>query len=229
LGAVGGTAEATLWAYAGGGTWYDDSAGKWAINSDTNIQTFSYLNDLRVKGCTEPNPGQTNTGDGSFPIFQQGKAAMAYATLGNSPAFMQPIKDAGLNVKATTIPTNNGTEPFTLGIQDNLEAFKKPGNQQLVQEILERFYTADHYAAAAKTEGLFPTTQSALDIAVKDPETGLTVDDLALMEKSRFYPTTQPSWSAVNGRIKSDIGLTVTDGNDVATVLGAIQVAALAG
>ncbi|MGB4137089.1 MAG: extracellular solute-binding protein [Microbacterium sp.] len=227
LGAVGGTAEATLWTYSGGGAYFDD--GEWVINSDTNVDTFDYLKKLTEQGCTQPNPGQTNTGDGTFPLFQHGKAAMVYATLGNSPAFMGPITEAGLKVGTTTHPTANGAEPLTLGIQDNLLAFKKPGNKELVADLLARYYEPERYAELAKLEGLFPTTHSALDITLKDPESGLTPADLELMEKSRFYPTSQPAWTAVNARIKSDIGLTVTDGSDVRATLNALQDVAAAG
>lgn len=227
LGAVGGTAEATLWTYSGGGDFFADD--EWVIDSDTNVETFEYLKELTAKGCTQPNSGQTNTGDGTYPLFQQGKAAMAYGTLGNSPAFMGPIKEAGLKVAATTHPTANGADPLVLGIQDNLLAFKKPGNQALVADLLTRYYAADHYANVAKIEGVFPTTRSALDVTLSDPDTGLTPADLELMESARFYPTTQPGWTGANARIKSDIGLAVTEGNDTRQVLTAIQGAAAAG
>ncbi|MBN9139272.1 MAG: extracellular solute-binding protein [Micrococcales bacterium] len=226
LGATGGTGTAAAWVFAGGGELYED--GQWTIDSDTNVDTFQYLQDLAAAGCTQPNPGQTNTGDGTWPLFAQGKAAMVYAPLGNVPGFMDPVRDAGLKVEATTHPTNNGAKPSILGIQDNLMAFKKPGNQKLVQELLGRFYAADQYAAIAKTEGLFPLTQSALAVSLADPDLGLTQDDVDLLNSARFYPN-QPGWAAANARLKSDIGLAVVPGADVKQVLTAIQDAAVAG
>ena len=220
LGAVGGTAEAALWTYSGGGDYFKD--GEWVIDSDTNVKTFEFVKQLTADGCTQPNPGQTNTGDGTYPLFQQGKAAMAYGTLGTG-AFTTPAREAGIEFGTATYPTAGGADPLTLGIQDNLLAFKKEGNQQLIADLLTRYYEAEHYANVAKTEGVFPTTKSALDITINDPETGLTPSDLELMEQSRFYPTTQPGWTGVNARIKSDIGLAVTEGNDTRQVLAAIQ------
>ncbi|MGF3056429.1 extracellular solute-binding protein [Microbacterium sp. YY-01] len=226
LGATGGTGNAAAWVFAGGGEFFED--GEWTINSETNVETFQFLQNLAAEGCTQPNAGQSNTGDGTWPLFAQGKAAMTYAPLGDVPGFMDPVKEAGLSIAATTHPTNNGAEPTILGIQDNLMAFKKPGNQQLVQEILKRFYEPERYAQIAKTEGLFALTQSALDVSVNDEELGLTQADLDLLNTARFYPN-HPGWAAANGRIKSDIGLTVDSGADVAQILTGIQDAATAG
>ena len=46
LGAVGGTAEAALWTYSGGGDYFKD--GEWVIDSDTNVIEVA-VRRLRVK------------------------------------------------------------------------------------------------------------------------------------------------------------------------------------
>lgn len=227
LGTEGGTGTAGTWLYSGGGAWNND--GEWVINSDTNIATMEYLQDLAEKGCTQPNPGQTNRGDGTWPLFAQGKAAMVYAPLGQVPGFMDPVKEAGLNVAATTHPTNGGADPVALTIQDNLMAFKKPGNKDHVADILARFYEADRYAGISKTEGLFATTKAALDIMLQDTDLELTQEDIDLLQNSRFEPTRVAGWPGANARIKSDIGLAVMSGADARQVLDAIQEVAEAG
>lgn len=226
LGATGGTGVAASWLFAGGGEFFDN--GEWTIDSDTNVATFEYLQELEASGCAQPNSGQTNTGDGTWPLFAQGKAAMVYGPLGNVPGFMAPVEEAGLNIQATTHPVANGATPSILGIQDNLMAFKKPGNQELVQELLERFYQAERYAEIAKTEGLFALTSSALEISLADEELGLTSADIELLNDARFYPN-EPGWAAANGRLKSDIGLTTAPGANVRQILETIQSAAVAG
>ncbi|QNP55264.1 ABC transporter substrate-binding protein [Tessaracoccus defluvii] len=71
LGAVGGTAEAALWTYSGGGDYFKD--GEWVIDSDTNVETFEFIKQLTADGCTQPNPGQTNTGDGTYPCSSRAR------------------------------------------------------------------------------------------------------------------------------------------------------------
>ncbi|MQY10484.1 hypothetical protein SRB5_05920 [Streptomyces sp. RB5] len=223
LGTEGGTYEFGTWARSNGGDWR--TGGKWTINSDRNVETLGFLKNLTASGWTQPNPGQTNRADGTWPLFAQGKAAMVYGSFGTR-AFMDPVRKADIDYGIGTHPTAHGAEPVTHGVQDYLMAFRKDGNRELVQQFLEYFYQPANYVEYLRVEGLLPTTQSGADEFAKDPE---TAEYVKLMPKARFDPTAEPVWAELSGTMGTELGTAVAKNGDPRAVLDRFQDIAEAG
>ncbi|MGP3936977.1 extracellular solute-binding protein [Nonomuraea sp. KM88] len=217
LGAEAGDYEFGTWMRANGGDWR--TGDRWTVNDERAVETLQFLKSLTQDGYTQPNPGQTNRPDGTWPLFAQGKAAMVYASFGTR-AFLDQVEKSGVDYGTAMHPTNHGAEPATHGIQDYLMAFKKDGNQQLVREFLDYFYQADNYAEYLKVEGLLPTTSSASAIMREDPKVSPIVDMVA---KARFDPTSQPVWAELRGTVAAELGTAVGPSGDPRAVLDKFQ------
>ncbi|MEU4576907.1 extracellular solute-binding protein [Nonomuraea sp. ATR24] len=217
LGAEAGDYELGTWVRANGGDWRTD--GKWTVNGERSVEALQFLKSLAQEGYTQPNPGQTNRPDGTWPLFAQGKVGMVYASFGTR-AFLEQVDQAKIDYGATTHPTNHGAEPATHGIQDYLMAFKKDGNQQLVREFLDYFYQVDNYTKYLKVEGLLPTTASATEAMRKDPKVSPYVDMVA---KARFDPTSQPVWAELRGTMAADLGNALAPTGDPRATLDKLQ------
>ncbi|MEV0587752.1 extracellular solute-binding protein [Nonomuraea sp. NPDC050310] len=217
MGAEGGDYEFGTWLRANNGDWRVN--GKWAVNGERSLETLQFLKTLTQEGHTQPNPGQTNRADGTWPLFAQGKAAMVYASFGTR-AFLDPVEKAGIEYGTAPHPVNNGATPATHGIQDYLMAFKKDGNQELVRQFLTYFYQAGNYAKYLKVEGLLPTTQSASDVLRQDAKVAPIVDMVA---RARFDPTSEPVWSELRGTIAAELGTGLAADSDPAALLGKFQ------
>ncbi|NDL57836.1 extracellular solute-binding protein [Phytoactinopolyspora mesophila] len=223
LGSEGGTGEFGTWARSNDGDWMID--GEWTINGDRNVETLEFLAELSEDGLTQPNPGQTNRADGTWPLFAQGRAAMVYASFGTR-AFMGPVEESGIEFGVATHPTNNDAEPSTHGIQDYLMAFRKEDNQQAVSDFLAYFYQPENYAEYLRVEGLLPTTESGANEFRDDDEFGQYVE---LLEHARFDPAAQPVWAELRGTLDSDLGTGVAPNADPQELLDRIQSIAEAG
>jgi multiple sugar transport system substrate-binding protein len=223
LGAESADYEFGTWARANGGDWMTD--GKWTIDSDRNVETLEFLQSMTERGFTQPNPGQTNRADGTWPLFAQGKVAMVYGSFGTR-AFMDPIKKAKIDYGITTHPTNHGAEPATHGIQDYLMAFRKDGNQELVSEFLAYFYQPENYIEYLKVEGLLPTTASGSEEFAKDPATAEFVE---LIPEARFEPTSEPVWAELRGAMSTQLGTGASPDTDPRRLLGEFQAIAESG
>ncbi|HET7342605.1 MAG TPA: extracellular solute-binding protein, partial [Methylomirabilota bacterium] len=81
LGPEEAQAEWSIWMWNNGGDWKDGE--RWAIDSDRNVRTLTFLADLANKHrVTQVNPGKTNRTDGAFQLFKDGKVGMV---MGFSP------------------------------------------------------------------------------------------------------------------------------------------------
>ncbi|WP_129668906.1 extracellular solute-binding protein [Phytoactinopolyspora endophytica] len=223
LGSEGGSGEFGTWARSNGGDWMID--GEWTVNSAQNVETLEFLQSITEAGYTQPNPGQTNRADGTWPLFAQGKAAMVYASFGTR-AFMEQVEEGEVDYGVATHPTNDGTEPSTHGIQDYLMAFRQDGNQQIVSDFLAYFYEPENYSEYLEVEGLLPTTGSGADEFRDDEE---QAEYIELLEYARFDPTAEPVWSEVRGTLDSDLGTGVSPDADAQELLDRIQTLAESG
>ena len=74
LGPEEAQAEWSIWMWNNGGDWKSGDA--WAINSEKNVQTLTFLAALaNTHKVTQVNPGKTNRTDGAFQLFKDGKVA----------------------------------------------------------------------------------------------------------------------------------------------------------
>ncbi|MFC7587218.1 extracellular solute-binding protein [Nonomuraea antimicrobica] len=105
LGAEAGDYEFGTWVRANGGDWRTD--GKWTVNGERNVEALEFLKSLTQEGYTQPNPGQTNRPDGTWPLFAQGKVGMVYASFGTR-AFLDQVEKAGVEYGTAPIPPTTG-------------------------------------------------------------------------------------------------------------------------
>lgn len=216
LGPEESQAEFQMWANGNGGHWVDDS-GEWTIDSPENVETLQWLGDNLVEpGLTQPNPASTNRTD-LFSLFAQGNVGML-----NGAVFLPGIIDEQnpeLEYGIAPIPSADGDQSSTLGVQDYLMAFQNEGNEEAVRLFLDFFYAEDNYTEFITQEGFLPVTQSGSDALSEDERLQPFIEALP---DAQFYPTTKPAWSTVDGLVKQTIGTAVQDA-DPQAVLEQIQ------
>ena len=203
LGAEEAQAESLLWMLGDGGGYQTD--GKYTINSAPNVAAFTFLKGLVAAGDTEPNPGTVNRTD-LWKEFAQGKVGM----INGSPALIPIITSAGVLQASdwTSVPIAGKTGPLTttLGVCDNVAAFKPNGHQAQIKEFLDFAYQDKYQLAFDKEYDLLPATTSATKALSSDP---VFAPFLTALPNSVQYPS-NTTWATVKSKIQQTIGLAVT-------------------
>jgi multiple sugar transport system substrate-binding protein len=217
LGSEEAQAESLLWMLGNGGK-YQDSSGKYTINSAQNVETFQFLKQMVASGVTEPNPGNKNRTD-LWKQFAQGQIGL----INGSPALI-PILQAGkvlTNADWTSVPIAGKTGPLqsTLGVCDFVAAFKSGGTskQAAIKQFLDFAYQDSYQLQFDKEYDLLPATTSAAQKLSSDPIFG---PFLKALPNAVQYPS-NTNWANVKTQIQHTIGTAVT-GNPK-SVLDAIQ------
>ncbi len=215
LGSEEAQAESLLWFLGNGGN-YQDASGGWTINSAQNVETMQFLKRLVKAGDTEPNPGTKNRTD-LWKDFAAGNIGM----INGSPALIPIIQSAGKLTASdwTSVPIAGKTGPLTstLGVCDNVAAFKPNGHQAQIKKFLDFAYQDTYQTQFDKEYDLLPATVSGSTALASDPSFG---PFLKALPNAVQYPSTT-SWAQVKTQIQHTIGTAVT-GNPQ-SVLDAIQ------
>jgi multiple sugar transport system substrate-binding protein len=220
LGPEEAQAEWAIWMWNNGGDWKAGDA--WAINSDKNVQTLSFLADLaNGKKVTQVNPGKTNRTDGAFQLFKDGKVGMV---MGFSPLAAQLDAEKKVSYGVAEMPTATG-QAVTLGVEDYLMAFKKAGNQDAVKGFLDLYYQPENITRWITAEGFLPVTKSGLQQMSANAKLKPYLDALP---NARLAPTTDPAWDRVKLDVQQSIGAAVQPGGDPKRVLDQLQKNAVA-
>lgn len=205
LGAEEAQAESLLWMLGDGGGY--QTAGKYTINSAPNVAAFTFLKGLVSAGDTEPNPGTVNRTD-LWKEFAQGKVGM----INGSPALIPIIQAAGVLQSSdwTSVPIAGKTGPLTttLGVCDNVAAFKPNNHQAQIKEFLDFAYQDKYQIAFDKEYDLLPATTSAAKALSSDSVFG---PFLTALPNSVQYPS-DTAWANVKTKIQQTIGTAVTGG-----------------
>jgi len=203
LGAEEAQAESLLWMLGDGGGY--QTAGKYTINSAPNVAAFTFLKGLVSAGDTEPNPGTVNRTD-LWKEFAQGKVGM----INGSPALIPIIQAAGVLQSSdwTSVPIAGKTGPLTttLGVCDNVAAFKPNSHQAQIKEFLDFAYQDKYQIAFDKEYDLLPATTSAAKALSSDSVFG---PFLTALPNSVQYPS-DTAWANVKTKIQQTIGTAVT-------------------
>jgi multiple sugar transport system substrate-binding protein len=220
LGSEEAQAESLLWMLGNGGN-YQTSAGKYDINSPKNVETFTFLKKLVAAGDTEPNPGTVNRTD-LWQKFAQGQVGM----INGSPALV-PIIQAGKTLSdsdwaSTEIAGKSGPLTSTLGVCDNVAAFKSNGHEAQIKKFLDFAYQDKYQLKFDKEYDLLPATTTAANALSSDPTFGSFIKALP---HSVQYPS-DTAWPQTKTKIQQTIGTAVT--GDPAEVLGQLQQTATA-
>jgi multiple sugar transport system substrate-binding protein len=220
LGPEEAQAEWAIWMWNGGGDWKSGDA--WAINSDANVRTLSFLADLANRDkVTQVNPGKTNRTDGAFQLFKDGKVGMV---MGFSPLAAQLDAEGKVNYGVAEMPTRVG-QPVTLGVEDYLMAFKKKDNREAVKQFLDLYYQPENITRWITAEGFLPVTKSGLARMASNAKLKPYLDALP---HARLVPTTDPAWDRVKLDVQQNIGLAVQPGGSPRQVLDQLQKNAVA-
>ena len=221
LGSEEAQAESLLWMLGNGGN-YQNASGKYTIDSSANVATFQFLSKLVSAGDTEPNPA-TKDRTPLWQQFAQGQIGMINA----SPALVPIIKTAGVLTDSdwTSVPIagKNGALTKTLGVCDNVAAFKSNGHQAQIKKFLDFAYQDKYQIQFDKEYDLLPATSTAAKALASDPIFG---PFLKALPNSVQYPS-DTSWPQVKTKIQQTIGTAVT--SDPKSVLSQLQQAASAG
>jgi multiple sugar transport system substrate-binding protein len=215
LGPEEAQAESLLWFLGDGGN-YQDAAGKWAINSPQNVAAYTFLKGLVAAGDTEPHPGTVNRTP-LWEQFAQNKVGM----INGSPALI-PIIQAGGTLKPSdwasiAIAGKNGPLTDTLGVCDNVAAFRPGGHEAQIKKFLDFVYQNNYQLQFDREYDLLPATVSGANALANDPTFGSFIKALP---HSVQYPS-NTTWAQVKTQVQNTIGTAVT-GNPV-SVLGQLQ------
>jgi multiple sugar transport system substrate-binding protein len=214
LGAEEAQAESLLWMLGDGGGYQTD--GKYTINSAANVTAFTFLKGLVSAGDTEPNPGTVNRTD-LWQEFAQGKVGM----INGSPALIPIVQSAGVLQSSdwTSVPIAGKTGPLTttLGVCDNVAAFKPNGHEAQIKKFLDFAYQDKYQLAFDKEYDLLPATTSASKALASD---SVFAPFLTALPNSVQYPS-DTAWANVKTKIQQTIGTAVT--GSPSTELGQLQ------
>src|SRR6201996_5738711 len=214
LGSEEAQAESLLWMLGDGGGY--QTAGKYTINSTANVTAFTFLKGLVSAGDTEPNPGTVNRTD-LWKEFAEGKIGM----INGSPALIPIIQSGGVLQASdwTSVPIAGKTGPLTttLGVCDNVAAFKPNGHEAQIKEFLDFAYQDKYQLQFDKEYDLLPATTTAAKALSSDPVFG---PFLTALPHSVQYPS-NTTWATVKSKIQQTIGTAVT--GSPATELGQLQ------
>jgi multiple sugar transport system substrate-binding protein len=203
LGSEEAQAESLLWMLGDGGGY--QTAGKYTIDSAPNVSAFTFLKGLVAAGDTEPNPGTVDRTP-LWEQFAQGKIGM----INGSPALIPIIQSAGDLTSSdwTSVPIagKNGPLTTTLGVCDNVAAFKPNGHEAQIKEFLDFAYQDKYQLAFDREYDLLPATVTATKSLSSDPVFG---PFLTALPNSVQYPS-DTSWANVKAKIQQTIGLAVT-------------------
>ena len=220
LGPEEAQAEWSIWMWNGGGDWKVGDG--WAINSDANVRTLSFLSDLANRDkVTQVNPGKTNRTDGAFQLFKDGKVGMV---MGFSPLAAQLDAEGKVSYGVAEMPTST-SKPVTLAVEDYLMAFKKSNNREAVKQFLDLYYQPENITRWISAEGFLPVTTSGLAKMGGNPKLKPYLDALP---NARLAPTTDPAWDRVKLDVQQNIGLAVQPGGNPKQVLDQLQKNAVA-
>ncbi len=203
LGSEEAQGEAAVWLWGGGGTFGDAKAI--TVNDPSNLPGTEQIKKMIDAGATQADAGSTDRSP-LMDIFVQGKIGMQ---VGLPPTVGQiAANNPKLNYSIVPIPTKDGS-PFTLGVEDQLMAFKNDGSkQEAITKFFDYFYSADVYVPWVQAEGFLPTTTSGAE-ALKGEEA--LAPFLAVLPDAQFYPTTNAKWSATDSAFKALFGKLATE------------------
>lgn len=215
LGSEEAQAETLIWELGNGGG-FVNSAGKWALNSQADVETFKYLNSLEKANLIEPSPGTVDRTKGCWTDFDAGHVGMT-----NSMTAQLPML-AKTNIKYAFAPTvgKNGPAPTTLGVNDWIWAFKTKTDHQKADRAFLDFAISDANQMRFFNEyKLLPITKGASAKAVAS--TPVIKPFVDALPKATFYPVGKKTWPQVNQQMKQIVGQAVS--NDPKSVLDQLQ------
>ena len=209
------------WGNNGG---FVDENGKWALNSDANVEAVECIMDLIKSGYANPSPS-TQTRYELQDLFGAGKLAMVFAP----NQLPQYLAEKGFEVEYATaaIPHNDGATGSSVGVMDRVMAFKddaapdQAARNEAIGKFLKFFYDPANYVGWVSMETFLPAVNSAVGALVEaDPSFQAWLDVLG---NCRFYPAAKAEWADVRNGIVVDVEQRALTGEEVKPLLDALQ------
>ncbi|MCX4906615.1 ABC transporter substrate-binding protein [Streptomyces sp. NBC_00878] len=224
LGPEEAQAETMMWLLSGGDG-YTDTVGSYGIDSDQNVETFTWLKEELVeKGLTGPvAPANLNRAQ-AFEAFTRGEVGM----LNGHPTLMKAAAAKGVEFGMVPVPGINGRSKATMGVADWMTAFRKPGHAEQVGDFLDYVYSDKNVLAFSREYDLLPVTTSASETMAADRSDADLVDFLGELPNAELYPAAKTSWASVSAAIKQRIGKAVSPKGNPSAILGRLQRTAVA-
>lgn len=215
LGPEEAQAETMMWLLSGGAG-YTDPVGSYAIDSPSNVSTFTWLRDELVgKRLTGPvSPSKLNRKE-AFAAFARGEVGM----LNGHPSLMQAAQKAGVDVGKVALPGRTGKSKATMGVADWIMGFKETGHRVEIGKFLNFVFNDKNVLDFAGQNNLLPATISASEAMEVDPEHQELKEFLEELPESVLPPVGKTSWASVSENIKGNIGKAVDEGGDPKAVL----------
>ncbi|MCS0636005.1 extracellular solute-binding protein [Streptomyces sp. LP05-1] len=219
LGSEESQAETLMWMLAGGGGYRSKNGDGYAIASEENAHTFSWLRDNLVgKGLTGPvAPGRLDR-QPAFDAFAKGEVGM----LNGHPTLMEQAEKAGIKVGMVPLPGEKGKAKAAMGVADWMMAFKQNGHRKEIGKFLDFVYRDDNVLKFSGDYDLLPVTVTASQQMTDDPAHKELKPFLQELPTSVLYPVGETSWAAVSKSIKANIGKAVESKGDPQAVLDRI-------
>ncbi|MCX4747360.1 extracellular solute-binding protein [Kitasatospora sp. NBC_01287] len=217
LGPEEAQAESMMWTMSGGGGLTDD-AGVYTLDSQQDVDTFSWLKQNLVDTqLTYPDPASVNRKT-AFKDFASGKVAM----LNGHPSLLQAAQQGNIDFGTAAIPQKDPqAKAGTLGVADWMMAYSANGHKTQIRAFLDYAYAKENTLAFDEQYNLLPVTQDAAADMTADPKYAGLKPFLDALPNASFYPLGDPAWDTVSAKIKSDIGKAVQ--GDPKPVLGELQ------
>jgi multiple sugar transport system substrate-binding protein len=224
LGPEEAQAETMMWLLSGG-EGYTDAVGSYGIDSEQNIDTFTWLKEELVeKGLTGPvAPAKLNRAQ-AFAAFTRGEVGM----LNGHPTLMKAAEAKGVKFGMVPMPGVNGRSKATMGVADWMMAFKKNGHAEQIGDFLDYVYSDKNVLDFSHEYDLLPVTTSASDAMAADKDDAHLLEFLEELPNAELYPVAQTSWASVSADIKKQIGKAVSPEGNPAAILGQLQRSAAA-
>ncbi|MDX3539228.1 extracellular solute-binding protein [Streptomyces sp. MB09-01] len=212
-------AEAMIWELSNGGG-YADSAGNYALASEQNIKTWSWVKEHMVAtGYTGPTPPSKLNRADAFAAFLRGEVGM----LNGYPSLAYEARGKGIGVGTIAMPVSDnlgvGENPPAVGVADWMMAFKQNGKRAEIAKFLEFIYQDKNLTEFANRYRLLPSTVTASRTPAGG---GLDKNDQQFLDALRgaqLYPVNDPAWLTVSDTIKRNIGRAVEPTGDPKAVL----------
>ncbi|MGP4046419.1 extracellular solute-binding protein [Streptomyces sp. 2A115] len=223
LGPEEAQAETLMWLLSGGDG-YTDSVDSYSIDSEQNVETFTWLKDELVgKGLTGPTePGKLNRAQ-AFAAFTRGEVGM----LNGHPTLMKAAAAKGVDFGMVPMPGISGRSKATMGVADWMMAFKQNGHAEQIGDFLDYVYSERNVLAFSREYDLLPATTSASETMAGAKEDADLVQFLDELPNSELYPVGKTSWASVNADIKTQIGKALSPKGNPEATLGQLQRAAV--
>jgi len=211
-----------VWGNNGG---FQDEEGKWALNSDANVEAINFAIGLVNKGYTNPNPA-TQTRYDLQDMFAAGKLAMLIAP--NQLPTIVANSGNTINFATADIPHNEGAVSGSVGVMDRVMAFKdttlseeeNAKRNEAIGKFLTFFYDPENYVGWVSMEDFLPAVNSAVGALVEaNPAFEAWLNVLA---NAKFYPLSDPQWIDVKQGV-INVEQNALTGGDVKTLLDELQ------